>query len=226
MTTLLNGFSVVGHTLRSISITRFMSSATFRPLVVCGPSGSGKSTLLRRLLAEFPDYFRFSISHTTRKPRSEETDGKDYYFIERKTFEKMICENRFVEFATFSDHLYGTSFESLSFVQKSNRIPVLDLDINGIRSLKNQRFFAKYLFIRAPNVLTLERNLRNRGSEDETSLRKRLLQAVQDMEFVDKNPMLFDVIIINKDLEEAYCQLKSCLSDDIKALKEFLWKKS
>ncbi|GIX98865.1 guanylate kinase [Caerostris extrusa] len=81
-----------------------------RPIAVCGPSGSGKSTLLKRLLAEYKDYVDFSTSHTTRKPRPNEIDGKDYHFVSREEMQKAIANGEFLEYAEFSGNIYGTSF--------------------------------------------------------------------------------------------------------------------
>jgi guanylate kinase len=79
-----------------------------RPLILCGPSGSGKSTLIKKLMAEFKDVFGFSVSHTTRKPRPGETDGKEYHFVTREAMEQAIQNGEFVESATFSGNMYGT----------------------------------------------------------------------------------------------------------------------
>ena len=79
-----------------------------RPIVLCGPSGSGKSTLIKMLFDEFPDKFGFSVSHTTRKPRPGEENGKHYYFTSKEEMKKQIEQGEFIETATFSDNLYGT----------------------------------------------------------------------------------------------------------------------
>lgn len=87
---------------------RNMLQKSPRPLVFCGPSGSGKSTLIKQLFEEFPEKFGFSVSHTTRKPRSGEEDGKHYYFTTREKMQKQIEQGEFLETATFSGNLYGT----------------------------------------------------------------------------------------------------------------------
>ena len=80
----------------------------FRPLVLCGPSGTGKSSLIKRLFEEFPDTFGFSISHTTRKPRPGEVDGREYFFTTKEEMQKQIDQGYFLESATFSGNMYGT----------------------------------------------------------------------------------------------------------------------
>jgi len=79
-----------------------------RPLVLCGPSGSGKSTLIKRLFDEFPDTFKFSVSHTTRNPRPGEEDGTHYHFTNKEKMQEQIKNGEFIESATFSGNLYGT----------------------------------------------------------------------------------------------------------------------
>ena len=80
----------------------------FRPLVLCGPSGSGKSTLIKKLFEDFPDTFGFSISHTTRKPRANEENGKEYYFTSKEEMQNQIDHGHFLESATYSGNMYGT----------------------------------------------------------------------------------------------------------------------
>lgn len=85
-----------------------MVQKRFRPLVLCGPSGSGKSTLIKRLFDEFPETFGFSISHTTRKPRYNEKDGKEYYFITKEEMQRQIDQGDFLETAKYGGNIYGT----------------------------------------------------------------------------------------------------------------------
>lgn len=91
-----------------------------RPLVICGPSGSGKSTLLQRLMNKYKDVFGFSISHTTRKPRAGEEDGREYHFVDRPYMEKAIERGEFLESAQYSGNLYGTRYISFCKVIKSH----------------------------------------------------------------------------------------------------------
>ena len=106
---LIQNIFFVGLIFRRL-ITMAPAAAPYgpRPLILCGPSGTGKSTLIKKLMAEFKDVFGFSVSHTTRKPRPGETDGKEYHFVTREAMEQSIQNGEFVESATFSGNMYGT----------------------------------------------------------------------------------------------------------------------
>jgi guanylate kinase len=106
-----------------------ISSLENRPIVVSGPSGAGKSTLLKRLFAEYPDRFGFSISHTTRGPRAGEENGREYHFVSREDFTKLVEANGFIENAQFGSNLYGTSVQAVKDVRDRGRICILDIEM-------------------------------------------------------------------------------------------------
>ncbi|XP_059864179.1 guanylate kinase isoform X8 [Delphinus delphis] len=177
-----------------------------RPVVLSGPSGAGKSTLLKRLLQEHSSIFGFSVSHTTRDPRPGEENGKDYYFVTREVMQRDIAAGDFIEHAEFSGNLYGTSKAAVRAVQAMNRICVLDVDLQGVRNIKKTDLRPVYIF---------EQRLRQRNTETEESLAKRLAAARADMESSEE-PGLFDLIIVNDSLDKAYWALKEALSEEIK----------
>ncbi|XP_077346731.1 guanylate kinase isoform X1 [Lithobates pipiens] len=187
-----------------------------RPVVLSGPSGAGKSTLLKRLLKDYEGIFGFSVSHTTRNPRPGESNGKDYYFVSREVMQKGIDNGEFIETAVFSGNMYGTSKAAVQDVQAKNQICILDIDMQGVKSIKKTNLNAIYISIQPPSVETLEKRLRDRKTESEESLQKRLRAAREDIE-ISKEPGLFDAVILNDDLEEAYGQLKDSLSEEIKS---------
>ncbi|RUS29115.1 P-loop containing nucleoside triphosphate hydrolase protein [Jimgerdemannia flammicorona] len=104
-------------------------SVITRLIVISGPSGCGKSTLLKRLFDEFPDRFGFSVSHTTRAPRDKEVDGKDYHFTTKEAMTREIAEGKFIESATYSGNMYGTSMKAVQDVLDSGKICMLDIDM-------------------------------------------------------------------------------------------------
>lgn len=190
-----------------------------RPVVLSGPSGAGKSTLLKKLMKEFDSVFGFSVSHTTRKPRPGEVDGKDYHYVTREAMQAGIDNGEFIESAVFSGNMYGTSKAAVQDVQAKNLICILDIDMQGVRNIKRTDLNPIYISIQPPSKEILEKRLRDRKTESEESLQKRLHAAVVDMEF-SKEPGVFDVTIINDNLDCAYGQLKEALLEEINMVKK------
>ncbi|KAL4646467.1 guanylate kinase-like isoform X1 [Arapaima gigas] len=190
----------------------FSAMAGPRPVVLTGPSGAGKSTLLKRLLKEFEGVFGFSVSHTTRRPRPGEENGKDYHYVSREAMEAGIASGDFIENAEFSGNMYGTSKAAVQEVQAKNLICVLDIDMQGVINIKKTDLNPIYISIQPPSMEVLEKRLRDRKTESEESLQKRLKTAAKDME-LSKKPGLFHEVIINDDLEDAYRKLKGVLAE-------------
>ncbi|XP_063125066.1 guanylate kinase isoform X8 [Rattus norvegicus] len=158
---------------------------------------------------------RVPVDDTTRNPRPGEEDGKDYYFVTREMMQRDIAAGDFIEHAEFSGNLYGTSKEAVRAVQAMNRICVLDVDLQGVRSIKKTDLHPIYISVQPPSMDVLEQRLRQRNTETEESLAKRLAAAQADMES-SKEPGLFDLVIVNDNLDEAYVTLKQALSEEIK----------
>lgn len=176
------------------------------PIVISGPSGAGKSTLLKKLFAEFPNKFGFSVSNTTRAPRAGEVDGKDYNFTTVAKFEELIKENAFVEWAKFSGNYYGTSIAAVKRVQANGEtIPILDIDLQGVLSVKKTDLNARYIFLSPPSIEVLRNRLEGRGTETPESLQKRVEAAAKELEEANKG--IHDIIIVNDDLDKAYKEL-------------------
>ncbi|XP_071764704.1 guanylate kinase 1b [Centroberyx gerrardi] len=190
-----------------------------RPVVLSGPSGAGKSTLMKRLLKDHEGVFGFSVSHTTRKPRPGEEDGKDYHFTTKEAMQEGIDKGEFIENAEFSGNMYGTSKSAIEDVQAQNLICILDVDIQGVKKIKETDLNPIYISIQPPSMEILEKRLRDRQTETEESLQKRLEAARIDME-LSNEPGVFDVVIINDDLDKAYEELKDILNDEIKKVQE------
>ncbi|XP_043116700.1 guanylate kinase isoform X1 [Puntigrus tetrazona] len=199
----------------------FSAMAGPRPVVMSGPSGAGKSTLLKRLLKEFEGVFGFSVSHTTRSPRPGEENGKDYHYVTREVMQAAIAQGEFIENAEFSGNMYGTSKAAVQAVQAKNLICILDIDMQGVKNIKRTDLNPIYVSIQPPSMETLEKRLRDRKTESEESLQKRLHAAKVDMEISKgKEPGLFDVLIINDDLDLAYGKLKDALLEEIQKVRD------
>ncbi|KAG4305709.1 hypothetical protein PORY_000619 [Pneumocystis oryctolagi] len=184
-----------------------------RLIVISGPSGSGKSTLIRRLFADHPECFGFSVSHTTRPPRVAEKDGVHYHFTTNEGFSKLISEGAFIEYAFFSGNMYGTTIKAVEDVIAKGYTCIMDIDIQGVQSIKRAPIHAKYVFIAPPNLTVLEERLRKRGTDTEESIQERLERAILEIEYA-KTPGSHDLMLVNDDLDETYKKLeKFCLED-------------
>jgi len=189
-------------------------------LIFAGPSGAGKGSLIRKLEEEFGGDMDFSISHTTRPPRDGEEDGVDYYFVEKSEFEGMISRGEFIEHARVHDKYYGTSFSAVDAVRRGGKVCVMDMDIQGIEAMRNRNeedWTARFIWVAPPSFEALEERLRGRGSENEESLRRRLGTAKKEITYAATNNV-FDLTIINDELERSYGELRAFF---LQILKEF-----
>lgn len=187
-----------------------------RPVVVCGPSGSGKSTLLNRLFEEFPNTFGFSVSHTTRKPRPGEEDGVHYNFVTREEMEKAIANGEFIESATFSGNMYGTSKEAVRKVQSAGKVCILDIEPQGVEQVKKTDLNPILIYNNPPSLEALEQRLRKRNTETEETLKKRLDAAVSEIAY-GLTPGNFQKIIHNIDIDVAYQEFRDFIVAELKA---------
>ncbi|RKX59353.1 MAG: guanylate kinase [Thermodesulfobacteriota bacterium] len=166
-------------------------------IIISGPSGVGKTTLLRFLPEK--DFY-FSVSHTTRPPRPGEIDGKDYYFVDEKTFLQMIAMQEFLEWVKVHDAYYGTAKSEIEKAFSQNKHLVLDIEVIGATRLKtyfgNQ---AVFIFIAPPSMEELEKRLIRRRTDNKEKIKKRLERAKEELKFAS----WFDYVIVNENLEES-----------------------
>lgn len=171
--------------------------------MVSGPSGTGKSTVLQRVLARVPD-LRFSVSHTTRTPRAGERDGVEYFFVDDPAFQRMVDEDRFLEWASVHERRYGTSRAEAERAAKDGVDLLLDLDVQGAAQVRRTHPDAVTVFILPPSFAALEKRLSGRGDRD-ASLPRRLEAASREAAlFTD-----YDYCLVNDDLDRAVDQLSS-----------------
>ncbi|XVE95979.1 hypothetical protein REPUB_Repub02eG0182200 [Reevesia pubescens] len=199
-----------------VAWSKGVSGDAEKPVVISGPSGVGKGTLINTLMKEFPTMFGFSVSHTTRAPRGMEKNGVHYHFTERSVMEKDIKDGKFLEFASVHGNLYGTSIEAVEAVADSGERCILDIDVQGARSVRASSLDAIFIFICPPSMRELEERLRARGTETEEQILKRLRNAEAEIE-QGKSSGIFDHILYNDHLEECYENLKKLLGLDASA---------
>ena len=188
-----------------------------RPLVLCGPSGAGKTSIMRKLTDEFQNTFGFSVSHTTRSPRAGESDGVDYHFVTKDNFVKLIEDGAFLEHAVFGGNMYGTSRVAVENVRETGKICILDIDVQGVKSIKKTDLNPDFVFIKPQRVEDLEPRLRKRGTETEDSIKRRLSVAAAEIAYGD-TPGNFDIVIENYCIDTSYSQLRGFMLPKINAL--------
>lgn len=166
--------------------------------VISGPSGVGKSTIVHQLRNTVKD-LAYSISYTSREPREDEVDGVNYHFVDRETFEKMIQEKAFVEWAEVYGALYGTSLDVLQNRMSQGLDVVLDIDSQGATNLKNHFEESTLIYILPPSLDILDQRLRGRGMDPEEVIRARFQRAIREIErCVD-----YDYIVMNEEVDRA-----------------------
>jgi len=173
------------------------SPARGRVVVVSGPSGSGKTSVVNELLKDAR--FVRSVSATTRAPRGAEQDGHDYWFISEADFRGGIAEGRFIEWAEVYGRLYGTPREPLERALSEGKSVVLNIDVQGAARLREQGVDGLYVFLKTPSFAELERRLRGRRTDDESTIARRLAIARTEIAEASK----YDVEVVNDDLARA-----------------------
>ncbi|CAL4891963.1 unnamed protein product [Urochloa decumbens] len=196
-----------------VSLSKGVIGVGQKPVVISGPSGVGKGTLIAKLMKDYPSKFGFSVSHTTRSPREKEIDGVHYHFTERSKIDKDISEGKFLEFAHVHGNVYGTSIEAVESVTDEGKRCILDIDVQGARSVRASSLEAIFIFVCPPSFEELEKRLRARGTETEEQIQKRLRNARAELD-QSNSPGLFDHLLVNDDLEACYENLKKLLTLD------------
>lgn len=197
-------------------------------LVVSGPSGAGKSTLIKKLLEE-EDGIYFSISHTTREPRENEVDGKNYFFISKEEFEKDIADGMFLEYAKVHEYYYGSSLRPIRKALEENKLVLFDIDVQGFLLIRKIYPRLSSVFITTKNQNDLACRLQNRADTPNEDIKTRLINANLEMALIKE----YDFLIINDDLKASYKDFKAIfksakLNTAFKDIDKFLlnWKET
>jgi guanylate kinase len=172
------------------------------PFVVAAPSGTGKTTVCR-MVVEQEDRISFSISHTTRRKRDGEVDGRDYCFVDEPEFRRLVAEEAFLEWAEYNAHLYGTSWEAIDRGLTGGRDVLLEIEVQGARQVRARRPDARLIFLLPPSMQELERRLQGRGTDSQDEIRRRLDVASHELEAIRD----FDYAVTNDELDSCVANL-------------------
>lgn len=176
-------------------------------IVLSGPSGVGKGTVLNKLLST--GNYELSVSCTTRKIRAGETDGKSYFFIGRKEFEKSVENGGFLEFSEHFGHLYGTPRKFVEEKLKSSDV-ILEIEVDGALQVKTSYPKAVLIMLLPPDKNTLTERLKNRGTEDVEEIARRVKRAEYELSKKD----LYDYSVVNDDLDACVAQIRNIINNE------------
>ena len=180
-------------------------------IIFSAPSGAGKTTIVRRLLSNHGDKIAFSISASTREPRTGEVDGKDYYFISKEDFLHKIAKHEFIEFEeVYAGTFYGTLRKEVERIWSLGKSVIFDIDVvGGLRLKSKYPEEALAIFVNPPSLDVLKERLRGRGTDSEEKLQERFAKAELELSYADK----FDVVLNNFDLETACKEAEALVLD-------------
>jgi guanylate kinase len=170
--------------------------------VISAPSGAGKTSLVKALLAARPD-LTVSVSHTTRPPRPQEENGREYYFVSNAEFDRLVADNAFLEHARVFDNQYGTGREQVAQKLASGRNVLLEIDWQGARQIRIRAPDCVSIFILPPSRAALEERLRARKTDSEQVIARRLADAATDMDHCRE----FDFAVVNDQFDQAVAEL-------------------
>ena len=180
-------------------------------IIFSAPSGSGKTTLVRHILKTFPEFIEFSISATSRPKRGVEQNGKDYYYLSVDEFKQKVENNEFLEWEeVYADTHYGTLKAEVERIWAKGKAVIFDIDVEGGLNLKNQ--FGKSalgVFVMPPSIKILEERLHSRSTDSKESIARRVAKAEKEL----KTAELFDVFILNENLDTACAKAEELVKE-------------
>ena len=166
-------------------------------IVITGPSGVGKGSLVKKLLDRNKEIW-LSVSATTRLPREGEIEGKDYFFMDKNYFQKLVEANGFLEWAEFAGNSYGTPLKKVKEKMDMGRLVLLEIELEGARQIRKGYKNAFMIFLAPPSFEELENRIRGRATDSEEAISKRLSRAKEELKYINE----FDEVIVNKDLDK------------------------
>ena len=175
-------------------------------IILSAPSGTGKTTICKVLRKKLPD-LKFAVSHTTRPIRKGEKDGVDYTFISNEEFEDKIKSNDFLEWAKVHNCYYGTSLQSAETPLKKGYATLLELDIQGVKTLRDMKYQGVYILIFPPSVKELESRLKKRGTDSKENIHRRIETGKKEI----KKYKMYDYVITNNEVEDTVTTFLSIL---------------
>ncbi len=183
-------------------------------VVLSSPSGAGKTTLVKKIAKK--KNFKISISYTTRKPRTNEVNGEDYFFIKEEKFKNLIKNNELLEYAKVFENYYGSSKEQVFEKLNKGENVLFDIDWQGTEQIKNQKLKYKLItfFILPPSKEELFKRLKNRDMKDKNIVQERMKQFHEDIEHWEN----YDFVVINDDIEKCYSEIIKFINTKIENL--------
>lgn len=191
-----------------------MKASRGRLFVIAAPSGAGKTSLVRALMERQPS-LRFSISYTTRRQRATEAHGRDYFFVDKAEFQRMIANEEFLEHAPVYDNFYGTSRSQVEALLVAGDNVLLEIDWQGARQIRARMPECSSVFILPPSRAALEWRLRGRGTDSDEVIARRLRDSIADMSHWNE----FDYVVVNDDFERATADLEAVIDGNAEHLR-------
>jgi len=179
-------------------------------IILSSPSGCGKTTVYKKLLEIMPE-LRYSVSTTTRAPRQGEIEGKDYFFVSKKEFIKMIKNGLFLEWQKVYGKYYGTRKDIVEKIFSENKLCIMDVDVKGGIRLKKLFPDSLTFFLLPPSFKILRKRLENRGTDSKKEIEKRFKSAVKELKYCVE----YDYIIVNDDLDEVVNKIKKIIQSEV-----------
>lgn len=183
-------------------------------IIVSAPSGAGKTSICDALIKQDKNIV-YSVSTTTRQPRTGEKNGKEYFFVDDKTFKSMVNKNMFAEWAEVHGHFYGTSKKTIEDTIKKGKDVLLDIDVQGALKIKKQYKDALMIFITAPTLKVLKERLIKRNKDSSAVIKTRLNNAKKELTYLPK----YDYLILNDKLDKSIENVKSVINAERLSIK-------